>query len=461
MSNNTIADKLQDLIDAKADMKSAIKYRDVEVTGGLVTYADAISEIGARIGSFGYPIGKDETEYCFQWNKDANIIDATTDIWILYGAPYEGRPRENAQQMDMCYWGYPKWKIRGGHHLGDTRRVFANFPNLLYVPMIDVSEADDVVCLYADCKKLRGVAGFDTSRFTSLEMLFYDCLELRNIGHLNTAHITNMHATFNGCLKLKTLPKLSVDSLVNATGMFYECESLKKIPIDFSKNAIEYASIMFNGCKQLSKIDGDFYVGRITDATSMFSGCTNLTSVPNFVGEFAQAEGGGMFNGCKSLTSVSNLNTSGLVSTGGMFRYCTSLKSVSNLDTSEVISMSGMFADCHILTSVGILDASKVKEFEDVFDYCNELEDVGGFRNLGMPPDFHRAVGKKVSFGRSPKLTKQSLLNIIYNLYDRYGNYGAGSERPIVFNYVSIDKLTDNEIAIMTNKGWIVEAVDL
>ena len=459
MMSNTIADKLQDLIDAKADMKSAIEYRDVDVEVGLVTYADAISEINARIGSFGYPIGKDETEYCFQWNRDENIIDATTGVWILYGAPYKDRPYENAKQMDMCYWGYPKWKIRGGQHLGATRRVFANFPNLLYVPMIDVSDADDVVGLYADCEKLRAVAGFDTSRFTSLEMLFYNCLEIRNINHFDTAHITNMHAMFNGCLKLKTLPKLSVNSLVIATGMFYECESLKKIPIDFSKNAIEYASLMFNGCVQLSKIDGDFYVGHITDASLMFGGCKSLTSVPNFVGEFAQADGGSMFANCENLKSVSNLNTSGLVSTNSMFSYCKSLTSVSNLDTSDVVNMSEMFANCENLKSVGILDTSKVKLFEDVFDYCYELEDVGGFRNLGMQSDFHRGVGQKVSFEHSDKLTKQSLLNIIYNLYDRYGNYGTGSERPIVFNYASIDKLTDNEIAIMTNKGWIVEAI--
>lgn len=456
---STIADKLQDLIDAKADMKSAIEYRDVEVGGGLVTYADAISEIGARIGSLGYPIGKDETEYCFQWNKDENVIDATTGVWILYGAPYKDRPYENAKQMDMCYWGYPKWKIRGGQHLGAARRVFANFPNLLYVPMIDVSEADDVVGLYADCKKLRGVAGFDTSRFTSLENLFNNCVEIRNINHFDTAHITNMHAMFNGCLKLKTLPKLSVNSLVDARDMFYECESLKKIPIDFSKNAIEYASLMFAGCKQLSKIDGDFYVGHITDAELMFNGCIGLTIVPNFVGEFTQATGRGMFNGCTSLTVVNNLNMGGLVSTESMFGRCTSLKSASNLNTSDAVDMTSMFASCDNLTSVGILDTSKVKYFEKVFSYCYELEDIGGFRNLGMPLDFHDGVGQKVSFEHSDKLTKQSLLNIIYNLYDRYGNYGTGSERPIVFNYVSIDKLTDNEIAIMTNKGWIVEAV--
>ena len=41
----SIADKLQDLIDAKADMKSAIESKGVEVTGGLSTYADAIRDI--------------------------------------------------------------------------------------------------------------------------------------------------------------------------------------------------------------------------------------------------------------------------------------------------------------------------------------------------------------------------------------------------------------------------------
>ena len=42
---STIADKLQDLIDAKADMKSAIESKGVTPTGGLSTYADAISQI--------------------------------------------------------------------------------------------------------------------------------------------------------------------------------------------------------------------------------------------------------------------------------------------------------------------------------------------------------------------------------------------------------------------------------
>ena len=41
----SIADKLQELINSKADMKSAIAEKGVEVEGGLTTYAAAIRKI--------------------------------------------------------------------------------------------------------------------------------------------------------------------------------------------------------------------------------------------------------------------------------------------------------------------------------------------------------------------------------------------------------------------------------
>lgn len=41
----TTADRLNDLITAKEDMKSAIEEKGVEVTGGLTSYADAINSL--------------------------------------------------------------------------------------------------------------------------------------------------------------------------------------------------------------------------------------------------------------------------------------------------------------------------------------------------------------------------------------------------------------------------------
>lgn len=51
---STIADKLQDLIDAKADMKSAIEEKGITIIGGLDSYADAIDQIDINGGSVVY-----------------------------------------------------------------------------------------------------------------------------------------------------------------------------------------------------------------------------------------------------------------------------------------------------------------------------------------------------------------------------------------------------------------------
>ena len=47
----SIADKLQELVDSKDDMKSAIREKGVEVEGGLTSYASAIRKIQTGSGS--------------------------------------------------------------------------------------------------------------------------------------------------------------------------------------------------------------------------------------------------------------------------------------------------------------------------------------------------------------------------------------------------------------------------
>lgn len=92
----SIADKLQELIDSKADMKSAIAEKGVEVEGGLVTYADAIRKIqqgsgegggGADIdwsgvrfgGSTHIPLAPNELYKC--GNMDNMFVNCNT--WVL------------------------------------------------------------------------------------------------------------------------------------------------------------------------------------------------------------------------------------------------------------------------------------------------------------------------------------------------------------------------------------------
>lgn len=90
MSNNTIADKLQDLIDAKAGMKSAIEEKGVEVTGGLVTYADAITSIIPPIFDVIY----------FKINPNVALSGTAIDEPIVFNFN---------EIMDESYINYSNW----------------------------------------------------------------------------------------------------------------------------------------------------------------------------------------------------------------------------------------------------------------------------------------------------------------------------------------------------------------
>ena len=52
-----------------------------------------------------------------------------------------------------------------------------------------------------------------------------------------------------------------------------------------------------------------------------------------------------------------------------------------------------------------------------------------------------------------PKLTVQSLMNVINNLYDFRAN-GSTVTRNLTIGAYNLRKLTDEQKAVATNKGW-------
>ena len=75
---STIADKLQDLVMAKEDMKSALIEKGVTPTGGLSTYADAVREIENELDCkvIYVPEGnnEDHTRKCEFYNSTYNYF---------------------------------------------------------------------------------------------------------------------------------------------------------------------------------------------------------------------------------------------------------------------------------------------------------------------------------------------------------------------------------------------------
>lgn len=122
------------------------------------------------------------------------------------------------------------------------------------------------------------------------------------------------------------------------------------------------------------------------------------------------------------------------------------------IDTSNVTNMDSMF-DTARCKNIPELDASKVTNITSVVQNCTKLENFGGLLNLGKAfPD--ASISEKYALGlqNSPNLTHGSLMNVINKLYD-ISNKGT---QIINLGDANKAKLTTEEIAIATNKGWTV-----
>ena len=222
----------------------------------------------------------------------------------------------------------------------------------------------------------------------------------------------NCYNMFYNCKSLITIPRLDTSNATNMTKMFYNCISLTNIPQLDTSNVI-----------------------RMDD---MFMGCSSLTTIP-LLSTSKVTNTCEMFYSCKSLTSVPLLDTRSVTNMSNMFYICTSLTSVPLLDTRSVTNMSNMFRGCTSLTSVPLFDTRSVTNMSNMFYLCTSLTTLGGFTNL------------KVNLDLSPcsKLTHDSLMNVINEAADV-----TSSPKTLTLGSTNLNKLTDEEKAIATNKGW-------
>jgi len=119
--------------------------------------------------------------------------------------------------------------------------------------------------------------------------------------------------------------------------------------------------------------------------------------------------------------------------------------------------MTQMFLYCNVLTTIPQLDLSKVTNVLQMFLTCYALTTLGGFQNLGMAYDTNQNANYNyytLALSDSTKLTHDSLMNVINNLYD-IATKGCNAQQ-LILGSTNLAKLTAEEIAIATNKGWTV-----
>ena len=209
---------------------------------------------------------------------------------------------------------------------------------------------------------------------------------------------------------MKVIPDyINFEGKTNWLRCFEECKNLQDITAlrNIKLNNAEY---MFNYCKLLT----DLSVADTWD----FSDCTNMTYM---------------------------LNSTGIVD----------LSVSSQWDTSKVTNMGYLLCASNLQT-VGTLDCTSITgsySFNPMYFCSQNLKNLGGFLNIKSS-----FVQSYASPARCPNLTKESYINIFNGLYD----FTANGETPnstqgnIKLHSNAYAFLTDDEIAICTNKGWTV-----
>lgn len=147
-----------------------------------------------------------------------------------------------------------------------------------------------------------------------------------------------------------------------------------------------------------------------------------------------------MFYECYHLTSIPRLDTSKVTKMEAMFESCRVLKTIPQLDTSKVTSMSQIFRFCNRLETIPQLDVSNVENFYEAFRNCSYLKT---FLMTGMKANFD------ISY--STKFEESDLVTILNNLAT------VTETKTLTMGSRNLAKLTDEEKAIATNKGWTLK----
>ena len=153
-----------------------------------------------------------------------------------------------------------------------------------------------------------------------------------------------------------------------------------------------------------------------------------------------------MFHDCSGLTSInlSNFDTSNVTTMNCMFGSSSNLTELdlSNFDTNKVYNMMSMFSLCKNLTSLNMnnCDVSNVTNMINMLNGCNSLVNFQAPKNISTDFNVQDCIA----------LSHDSLMSIINNLATVTG-------KTLTLSSTNFTELSEEEKAIATGKGWILE----
>ena len=258
--------------------------------------------------------------------------------------------------------------------------------------------------------------------------------------------------------------------ILSCCGMFYgngnKNTDVISIPAlgDRTANCADFTECFYN-CNSLNASNTgnlkNWNTSKAKCCAKMFYNCKNLTNIEMFdtsgVVDMQQ-----MFYQC-AFSTAPQMDVSNALNVYQMFYYNTGLKTVPDMNFKKLtnfckdygLASASWLSYCSNLTTLGVIDCDSINDIGYVFGNTtnNNIVNCGGFRNLGKRPLVDNTdTGYFMQL--APNLTHESLINIFNNLYDR-ASVGY-SVLTLKLHATQLSKLTDEDIAIATNKGWII-----
>lgn len=368
--------------------------------------------------------------------------------------------------------------------LTDSSRMFTGCSNLTHIPHIDTSKCTAVTHMYCGCKNLEGTIEMDLSSCTN---------QIATTSQSSTTiNGQSLYLyPFNDCKKIDTIKLLNLNkNLTCLCRLFYGC-GVKHVEMTWDDDwAPTDISSMFYSCSQLEGDIPNFDLSKVTTCGTAFYYCSKITSVPTqnyqslsgnktpesyyyckslqtFNGDInyplltASSYSTTQFSGCfyEVPCDIPNINLP--LYNGTIYEIFKGYKGkqIGNLYCPKAykIILGLTWGSITNLESIGEIQCDSATGIQFCTDYTanpiNSLTHLGGFINYGMTSSASSITSSTYySLSRFPNLTKESLLNVLNGLYDRAS---AGySVLSIHFGEDHLSKLTDDEKAIATNKGW-------
>lgn len=151
------------------------------------------------------------------------------------------------------------------------------------------------------------------------------------------------------------------------------------------------------------------------------------------------------FANCKRLkTDLTEFDMSTATSISNSFSYLYELITIGNIDTSRITNFAAAFRNAEYLKTITNIDFNSATNYSNVFLGCYALTNIINISNIKLTG---------LSFNDCKQLNHNSLIKILNALYD-YASEGSTATYTLTLGATNLAKLTDEEKAIATNKGW-------